>query len=114
MKKIYKPAQPLGRVGQTDSAFSLMNNQFLSNSEITNIKPYLNSVALQDQYKIAAVRAQLALGWLYAQKATSTKVCYRQFYLCKAKQYLSNVALQDVYPKGAQCAVTLLQTLASI
>ncbi len=100
------------RIGMSaPNTFTWMNKQFMSNTEINHVKPYLNSVAVQNHYKIAATRAQLALGLIYAQKAHATKWQTKQFYACKAKQYLSAVALQDLYPKGQQCALTILRLL---
>ncbi len=112
-KPTFIPAKKI-KVNVPVDAFTLMNKQYLNNAEINQLKPYLNSVALQNQYEVAAIRAQLALGWIYAQKAYSTKLLTKQFYALKAKQYLSTVALQDLYPKGQQCAIALLQSLIRI
>lgn len=113
MKYMFKPSQRINaKQPASMHTFALMNSQFLSNQEINCAKAYLTPLAHQTQYRVAAIRAQLLLGWIYARKSNAATLQTKQFYALKAKQYLSKVALQTVYPKGQKCALTLLQSLA--
>jgi hypothetical protein len=97
---------------KTISAFRLMNEQYINNATCNSIKPYLMSVAHQQLYTTASIRAQLTLGIMYAQKnfTTQSKVT-KQFYALKAKEYLGAVALQEQYKSGQDCALAILQLL---
>ncbi|MEX0849132.1 MAG: hypothetical protein WD055_02790 [Candidatus Dependentiae bacterium] len=113
MEKKYNAAHAIqDKQSKAVSAFALMNEQYINNPTCNSIKPYLTSVAHQQIYTTASIRAQLTLGIMYAQKtAASQSKVTQQFYALKAKEYLGAVALQEQYRSGQECALAILQLL---
>lgn len=120
--KIIKPAHPLVEkrsiaqaVQSTACAFYLMNEQYAQMClDINTLKPYLHSVAYQSRYAVACVRAKLVLGLMHAHKTMVTySPATKSFHRLKAHEYLGDVALQDLYLPGQQCALAILRSMQS-
>lgn len=120
MKSIYTAAHSLepvkefvGASNMSACAFYLMNEQYAQEgAEVNRLKPYLHSVAYQKNYATACVRAKLVLGLMHAHKTMVTySPATKSFHRLKAQEYLGDVALQDLYLPGQQCALAVLRRM---
>ena len=120
MKSIYSAARSLESVKEffdvsrmSACAFYLMNEQYAQiQLESNALRPYLHSVAYQNRYATACVRAKLVLGLMHAHKTMMTySPATKSFHRLKAHEYLGDVALQDLYLPGQQCALAVLRCM---